>query len=240
MGVAAASLVLAGCGGGGDTSYDPGAAQGVWQDTSNNLVVVLSDGSVWGLLNTNNAGDNDVNNANDISIMRGHLVSSSAGTVTILPVGPAANYSTAITAFANAQQTLSISPSNSPQAWYFDGYYLSDYNTPASLSQIQGSYSGYIGLTQSSLSRAANAVQINIFGSTITISTTQYSCSVSGSITPRSDMNVFSVTMTFRGSECALSSGTSVNGIAVNDEDGTFAILATTSNQQTGLMVVTD
>jgi hypothetical protein len=247
IGVAAA-LVLAGCGGGGGgrddnvviTPTDPGAARGFWQDSAGDLVVVIGDGSIWGLLNTNNTGNNNADDDNNLSIMHGYLANSETGTVNVLPIGAASNYSTSIAVSANAQQTLNIVPSSSPQSWYFDGSYQSGYDPAASLRKIQGTYSGYISLTRSSASLATDSAQINISENIITLSATQYDCSVSGTIMPRRDISIFAVTMKFQGGACAFSSGTSVNGIAFSDENGALRILATTNNQQTGFLAGTN
>jgi hypothetical protein len=225
------ALVLAGCvgsgrgGGATPTAPRPGATQGVWLDSSSDFVAVLNDGSIWGLLNTNNTGNNNAADGDNIS-----MIHSSAGTVTVFPVGTASHYSTPIAASVTAQQTLNIVPSTSPEVWSFNGNYLPGYNTPASLSQIQGIYSGYAGVT-----RAANTVQVNVSGSTITLTTTQHNCSASGRITPQNDMNVFSVTMVFQGNECALGNGVRVSGIVLS-ESSELLILSTTGDQKKGFL----
>jgi len=80
-----------------------------------------------------------------------------------------------------------------------------NYNTPASLSQIAGTWSG------TALDATSGTFTVNANGS---FSGSVQGCSITGSLTPDTTKNFFNVTMTFGPSPCASASQTAT-GIAV-------------------------
>ena len=82
-----------------------------------------------------------------------------------------------------------------------------NYNTAAAVAQISGAWSLQ--------SLTGDTVALNIQGSGAFTATSSLGCNFSGAVAPRpSGKNVFTVSLTFGGSPCALP-GTSASGVAV-------------------------
>lgn len=109
-----------------------------------------------------------------------------------------------------AKSSITVTSSNGVR---LNGSYSADYEKPASLATLAGTYYGY-GLTAKS---AATYTPVT-FSSNGTITAGNSFCNMTGTATPRaSGKNVFDLRVTFTGSACALPSGTSVNGMAYYD-----------------------
>ena len=207
---------LAACGGGdGDDASPPqppppvaATAEGFWSgSTSNGLkayVAVLENGETWGFY-TNSSG----------TALAGAFYGNSTASGTTLSgsgldfYNGAANSISYSGAFA-PKSTIAITMSNGVR---LNGAYSSDYEKPASLATLAGTFYGY-GLTAKS---AATYTPVN-FSSNGTITAGNSYCSMAGTATPRtSGKNVFDLRVTFSGSACALPSGTTVTGMAYYD-----------------------
>lgn len=204
-----AALTACGGGGGGDAPPTPttATAEGFWTgSTSNGLkayVAVLENGETWGFSTTN---------AN--ALAGAFYGNSTASGSTLSGTGldfynGAANATNYSGTFA-PKSTLTVTMGNGVR---FNGSYSTDYDKPASLDTLAGTYNGY-GMTAKS---AATYTPVSISGNGTITAGNSY-CTMTGTATPRaSGKNVFDLQVTFTGSACALPSGTSVNGMAYYD-----------------------
>lgn len=211
----ALSLVaaLTACGGGGgddSTTAKPAAAtaEGFWTGTTSNglkaYVAILENGETWGFY-TNSSGTSLAGAFYGNSTSSGTSLSGSG----LDFYNGAANVTSYSGTFA-PKSTLAVTMGNGVRV---NGSYSTDYDKPASLATLAGTYYGY-GLTAKS---AATYTPVT-FSSSGTITAGNSFCSMAGTATPRaSGKNVFDLRVTFTGSACALPSGTSVNGIAYYD-----------------------
>ena len=220
----AITFVLVGCGGGygisinggggggGTTTNYAGQAQGVYSGTASSGYsfesIVLPNDKFYGIYGT----------------VTGNSFSAS-GMVTGQGVSGNDTYTASVTDFENAGQifTGSLSATDVPgssvngtfsengQTISFNGMSLPtssfNYNTPASLADISGSWTGSL------LSGASTTVTINSNGN---VNGSSSGCSFSGTVTADSSKkNFFDVSLTFGGSPCALPNQTA-SGIAVD------------------------
>jgi hypothetical protein len=96
----------------------------------------------------------------------------------------------------------------------FAGTYETDYDTPASLAAVAGTFSGQ-GVSGNS---AVQAVSVTISPTGAVTVPASLGCSAAGSAVPRlSGKNILNVSITFSGSTCALGSGTTASGVAYYD-----------------------
>lgn len=223
------AATLTACGGGsgggsgGGGSNNAGTAQGWWQGTTNTgysaAFIVLENQETWGINyrgNTIYGAFNGTSNGNG---------SSFTSTDSFF------NFSTRSTSNASFSGNVSTGQSatltDSVSGTTFNGSYNTAYDTPASLANITGSFTGW-GLTKST-SASSVIVTINSTGS---ISANIPNCTVSGNVTPRAGgKGVFNVSTTFVGSGCAIGNGVSTSGIAVLDtSSGTNRLIALTLN----------
>lgn len=206
---------LSGCGGGGGGSSAPVApsvVQGVYQGTTSNGktedAIVLEDGTFWSMYG--------VPSGNALAVQGIATGSSTAsnGAFTISfkdfyapgtsPISGSGSGtytgSTLIGSLTESGQTTTFNFAVPVSTTY-------DYNTPAVISAITGSWSGSL------LDGETGTVNIQTSG-TLT-GTSSLGCSVTGTVTPRpSGKNVFNISLTFGASPCALPNQ-SVSGIAL-------------------------
>lgn len=212
--------LLAGCGGGGgDSTSTPtptiAAAEGVFSGTvtgsTNNAftMLILENGDFWTLygqqLPTVFSVAGIVQGTGTSS--NGAFTSSSAknyGAVPAIPTTLSSTYSpTAQTITGTMAATVgTVSFSGGPSSGS-----LYNYNTPATLSSISG--------TWSTTSTSGEAIAINVAASGAFTAISRSGCGFSGTVSPRaSGKNVFNTTMTFGAAPCGLP-GQIASGIAV-------------------------
>lgn len=214
-----ASLLLAGCGGGGsDSSSAPAtgpSAEGVYGGTltgstsSDFELVVLENGEYWAIYGvqtpglfvvagflqgtgTSNNGSFTSSDTRDFG-----FVPATAGTTSATYNATAKTISGSVT-FASA--TVGFTGGPIPGSLY-------KYDAPASLASIAGSWS------TSSLNGEAVSINIASNGTFTTLSS--LGCTSSGTATPRpSGKNIFNVSLTFGPAPCALP-GQTATGIGI-------------------------
>ena len=105
---------------------------------------------------------------------------------------------------------------NSSDGGVFSGTYDTEYDRPAVLSSVTGSFTGQ-GVSGNS---AVQSIPLSIAADgTVTALGTQ-GCSAAGSLVPRpSGKNIFNVSVTFTGTNCALGNGTVTTGVGYYDMD---------------------
>lgn len=201
------SAFLTACGGGGDGPVS-GSAEGFWVGTSSSgytvRLAVLENGETWGFYTSGGTiyGALFGNTAASGSSLSG------SGTDFYFPslLAQSSSYSGTVAAKQSIQVTTSGGTS-------FTGGYSNEYDIPATLSAVAGSYSG-TGITATT-SAYATTVTINSAGA-ITASTPL--CSGTGSIQPRpTGKGIFNVTVTFMGGSCPLSAAGTTSGVAYYD-----------------------
>lgn len=206
---------LTACGGGGgddSTASKPAAAtaEGFWSGpTSNGLkayVAVLENGETWSII-TNSSGNALVGGFYGNTTSTGTSLSGS-GLQFYNGVTDAISYNGTFT----PKSTLTITTAGNGVR--LNGTYFNDYDKPASLAALAGTYYGY-GITAKSTA-GASSVSISSNG---TITAGSSLCSVAGTATPRaSGKNIFDFQITYTGSGCTpLPSGTTINGIGYYD-----------------------
>jgi hypothetical protein len=206
------TVLLAACGGGGDSSPAPApttTAEGFWGGTASTGVsvalAILENGETWGVYtssgsivgalygNTTSSGTTLSGSGKDFNIPS-RTVSS-------------ASYSGTFTAKSTMNVTTSAGGS-------FSGIYDTAYDQPASLAAVTGTFSG-VGVSGTS---PVQAVSVAISPSGAITVPASLGCSAAGTATPRpSGKNIFNVTVTFTGSNCALGNGASTSGVAYYD-----------------------
>ncbi len=193
------SILLAACGGGGDsTPASAATAEGFWTGTASSgysvALAVLETGETWGFYesngtvvgalygNTSSSGATLSGSGRDFDLVKG----------TVLPYTYSGTFS--------AKSTINVTTSGGATV---TGTYDASYDQPASLAALAGTFSGQ-GI----------AVTVSPSG-TITVPAA-LGCFVTGTATPRpTGKNVFDVVATFTGASCALGDGTTTSGIAV-------------------------
>lgn len=208
------AALLTACGGGGgggddNTPQPPPTAtpEGFWTGTTSNgltsYVAVLENGETWAIYTTSS------------NTLAGALYGNTSSSGTNLSGSGLEFYNSTVNStnysgtFA-AKSTLNVTMSNGVR---LAASYSPDYDKPAALATLAGTYSGY-GLTAKS---AATYTPVT-FSSDGTITAGNTFCSMAGTATPRaSGKNIFDLRVTFTGSACALPSGTTVTGVAYYD-----------------------
>lgn len=185
-----------------------GSAQGLWTGTTNlNRAVtglVLSDGSYYVLYSgsnnpnslggvvlgtgTSNSGVFTSGNAKDFN-QEGSSISVHSATIS-------ATYA----AKSSFGGTISYSPSGSST---FQSSYDTDYDVKPSLASLAGTYESVID---------SQSIRVAV-SSSGAISGNDRGCTFSGTATPRTDGNVYNISVTFGSSVCVLP-GQTVNGMA--------------------------
>lgn len=126
------------------------------------------------------------------------------------------------------KQSMSGTVQVGGQTVSFNGNYNSLYDTPVTLADAQGTWTG--GLAGSS-----NPVTVTVSANGA-LTGADGACSFSGTVTPRSGgKHVLDGTVTFQNSSCALGTGTSVNFEAV--PSGNQVVAAGVTSQRNGAFV---
>jgi hypothetical protein len=224
---ASAVALLAACGGGGGSSAPvAGTAEGFWEGTTstgyNAAVAVLENGETWGLYTSGNtvygalygtstgSGSTFSASGSDFNLLNWAVTSGSLNG-TVVP-------QSTIRAVSGGGTTVNLT-------------YDSSYNTPATQAAITGTYT----VRAISATGSADDVAMTI-SSTGVLSVPGVGCTASGTVVPRpSGKNVYNISVTFTGNNCALGNGGTASGIFILD--GTLAIsLALTPNKQDGFI----
>lgn len=215
--VVAVSLILGACGGGGSedsaggSSGPSGSAEGFWSGTLASGVAVsaaiLENGETWGVYTSGTL---------IVGALHGQTTSSGttlSGSGTAFDV---ANRSSSRGTYSGTFTPKSTIRINSSDGGVFSGTYDTEYDRPAVLSSVTGSFTGQ-GVSGNS---AVQSIPLSIAADgTVTALGTQ-GCSAAGSLVPRpSGKNIFNVSVTFTGTNCALGNGTVTTGVGYYDMD---------------------
>lgn len=186
------------------------AAEGFWVGKSSTGydvgMAVLEDGETWGLYSSGN-------------IIYGALVGNTAtsgnglsGTGTDYNVPARTTTQGSYSGTVISKSSIAVTTSSGSN---FNGTYRSIYDQSTSLTSLAGSYPGY-GVSGSSTTQY---LPVTISPSGIVSAGSQaLGCIASGSVTPRaSGKNIYDLSVTFTGVNCALGNGTTTTGVAVLD-----------------------
>lgn len=220
--LAVSATVLTACGGGDDSSTAPTttlAVAGFWSATttagSEVTLAILENGETWGVTDD---GYTITGVLYGNTTANGSSVSGTGKNFNLLSrtVTPG-TFSGTFT----PKSTLSVTTGDGA---VISASYEAEYDQPALLSNIAGSYSGE-GLSGFSTIQSV-AVTIAADGSLST--PVDPNCTASGTVSPRpSGKNVFNVSVTFNGTNCALGNGTTTTGVAYYDTvDQSMLVLA--------------
>lgn len=200
--------------GGGDVT-DPAAAAGLWEGSTSNgrrtLGAVLSNGSYWFFYSAMGDPSRLAGMGEGTATNIGSTLISTNGrdfNLEGLGVNPAS-----LTATYVPQTSISGTIRYPNETVSFDAAYLTF--PAAALSQIAGSYRGDAAVVGAS---GIESVSFSIGATGLIRGTSASSCSFTGTATPRTDVAVFDVTVTFGGGACALR-GSTVRGIGIYNTD---------------------
>jgi hypothetical protein len=118
----------------------------------------------------------------------------------------------------------------------FSGAYKAAYDQPASLAAVAGTFSG-AGVSGSS---SVQPISVTVSSSGAITVPSSLGCSATGTTTLRpSGKNILDVTVTFKGSTCALGDGVSTTGIAYYDAtNGHMLVMAMNAAKSDGFIYV--
>ena len=231
------ALVLAACGGGGSdapavaNSVTTTAAAGFWEGTASTgaavSLAILEDGQTWGVYTSGNQ-------------IAGALygVTASSGT-TISGAGKDFNIPTRSITSASytgnfvANNRISL---NSSGGGSLNATYVAAYDQPASLAALAGTFQG-TGITGTTNGQAV-PITVSATGA-ITVPGT-LGCGASGTATPRpSGKNIFDISVTFSGTNCALGNGAVTTGVGYfNAATRRLSVLALNAAKSDGFIYV--
>lgn len=210
------TCVVAGCGGGSD-SPNPSAStsaknpEGLWTGTTSNgrtaTLIVLSDGTYWNFYSAmgNSAVIAGAEEGNS-TFTNGSLSSSNGIDANLEGLG--------VTDFTASgkyveKSTLTVTDTfTGGTTVTFNGTYDTDYDSTPSLATIAGTYSGTSATLAGYDSQVVTVSSAGAFSGT-----SAAGCSFIGTVSPRTDGNVYNVSVTFGGGICSNATNT-VNGIA--------------------------
>ncbi len=210
------TAVLAACGGGGDsaptaipTPVPAVTAEGFWEGSPSTGVsvalAVLENGETWGVYTS---GSSIVGALYGNTASSGTTLSGS-GKEFNLP-SRAVTSGTYTGTFAAKSSIILTSSSGST----FSGAYKAAYDQPTSLAAVAGTFAG----TGVSGGSSVQSISVTISSSGAITVPSSLGCSATGTTTLRpSGKNILDVTVTFKGSTCALGDGVSTTGIAYYD-----------------------
>ena len=261
----AAGLTLAGCGG-GDSGNDNGsqpavrfAAEGTWGGPdvnvsvsvtdigwngntghfwgdpttgSNHLgLVVLTTGEIWGVYTS---ADVVIGGLHGQAQTRGNGVAINNAQFFDLGLGGwrSVTYSGTVT----PRVQLDIEGTDNT---HFVSTYATNYDQPASLTQLAGSYTGTGGTTRGNNPGTNYSITISDTG-VVTLPPDAVGCSATGTATPHTDKNVFDLSLRFSGARCELGNGTQLNGVAVVANDGHLLMMGGTPSVQDEFIYVSN
>ena len=214
--LAFSTAFLAACGGGNDganedvTSANP---TGIWTGSTSTdrsvTGVVLGDGSYYLFYSrvgapeaiagvVQGSGSTSGSTFSSVDGKDFHFDSSEVLDATVL-------------ATVSTQQAFNgtISYTLSSQSRQLTTTYSSLSNTPASLNTVQGTYSGRVVTSAGAESAALNVTSDGTFSGT-----GESGCAVSGSVTPRSDVNAYNISVSFGPVPCLFANQT-FSGVAL-------------------------
>lgn len=210
------AVVLTACGGGGGGDDAPAAppapvttAEGFWNGTASTgttvRVAILENGETWGVYSVGS------------SIVGALYGQTTSGTGTLSGSGSDFNIPTrtvtqgSYTGTFTPKSRINIRSSNGAT---FSAEYRTDYDAAPSLAALAGTFSGTGVSGGSPVQNAPVTISSN---GTISVPSS-LGCSASGTAVPRpSGKNIFNVSVTFSGSNCALGNGARTTGIAYYD-----------------------
>lgn len=224
---------LAACGGGGEDSVS-GAPEGLWGGTTSDGVTtalfVLEDGQTWGVYASESGGF--------AGILQGSLSSTNravSGGLLDFSLTGASQSNLSITGTVNAGSSLNLRLDSDTTAGLT---YDSAYNTPASLTQIAGTYTGIAaarGVADDSV-----VMVIDSSGNVSTSSTDYSQCVGTGRVSLRSgNKAIVNFSIQFTGAGCLFAGGSTMSGVGVYDDESVVAIGMNSAKTQ-GLLLVAD
>lgn len=235
-------LLLSACGGGGGESSPvaiapapiapkPATAEGLWSGKNSDgldlAVGVLENGETWGTV----AEDGVIIGAIYANTTSSGTTLSGSGSNFVFGTGVVAP----VTYTGTFIEKTTIRTANS-SGGTFSGTYISAYDEPASLAAAAGTYVGN-GIATGSNPQAI-AVSLSPTGAFTTSSS--LGCSALGQANPRtSGKNIFNITVTFSGTNCALGNGAVVTGIAYFDSISKRLLVAALNPAKTGGFIYT-
>lgn len=226
------ATLLSGCGGGGGGdggSTEPTPARGSYDVTFNNGrsggLVVLSDGTFWGVYS---AVGNDAVIAGLIQgsgTTNGSGFTSGNGRDFSFEGNGVSNFSvnSQFEEMASFAGTASYATGNVT----FAGTYDDTFDDTPSLAAVAGSYTG-----QAANTGGIELASFSINGAGAFSGSGASGCTFSGSLTPRTDGNVFNVAITFNGGVCLFGTST-IRGIAVYEPESAGLLVAVVNGSRT-------
>lgn len=215
LGVICATLALAACGGGDETSLTvtpapkvEASAEGFWTGATstggNAALTILEDGQTWGIYTS--PSDAIIGALYGNTITSGTSLAGSGSEFNFAArTVSASTYSGTFTDRAH----ISVSGATSSS-----GTYQSAYDSAASLSTIAGSFNGE-GVTGNS---SVQTISLSVASDGTVSSPGSLGCSADGQVVPRpSGKNIFDVSVRFTGTFCTLGDGTTATGIGYYD-----------------------
>lgn len=204
----------------------PKVPEGIWGGASSNglavSTLVLENGRYFSIYSSGGA----------VSGLVEGILTASGGKFTDPAAvdfsGPSSPMAASVNGTFTEKQSMSGTVQVGGQTVSFNGNYNSLYDTPVTLADAQGTWTG--GLAGSSAS-----VTVTV-GANGTFTGTDGACGFSGTVTPRaSGKHVLDGTVTFQNSSCALGTGTSINFEAV--PSGGQIVAAGVTSQRNGAFV---
>lgn len=237
--VAAVALaLLQACGGGGggsksdtDNGSTASSPEGTWSGTAVSrgsnydvTLVVLEDGHYYGVYASGGVAQGLLEGDGSTS---SSTFSSSNGRD--FPFGNQEYAPFTLSANFTTKQSISGSAQYSGFNATFNGSYDASYDTPASLTDIAGTYSGSAGSLE-----GASDVVLSIMASGSFTGITSTGCRVSGSLSPRSGGKaVFNLAVTYDSATCG--TGITVRGVAGKSGSRGLVFAATNSDRSDAL-----
>jgi hypothetical protein len=229
------AALLSACGGGGDghEALTLQNAAGLWNGSADNQrevsAVTLSDGRYFAVYSGANAGatigggvqgtatvtGDETLGSSDLlsfSVETGGTTSTGTFTATVIPKF-----------VLNGTATVTNQPPSS-----FQAHYESDFDRPATLAGVAGSYTGEAGFALGIRPATFNIDANGVVTSTIN------GCGISGNVTPRPEGNVFDLSVVFSGPPCVLPNLT-FTGVVFLRHDGQqlYSVSRNTAARQT-------
>jgi hypothetical protein len=211
--LAALAALVSACGGGGSgpsgAASPAVSAEGIWNGSASTgstvSLVVLESGETWGIYSNSN-------------LVTGALYGNTASSGTTLS-GSGKDFNIPTRSITTASYSGTFAAKNnirviSSNGSSFNGTYSTAYDQPASLAALQGTFVGQ-GVSGNS---TAQPTQVSISASGAITTPASSACNAAGSVAPRaSGKNIFDLSVTFTGPNCALGNGTVTNGIGYYD-----------------------
>lgn len=236
--ILAFTCLSAGCGGSdspnSSTASSAGTPEGLWigksSDGRSATLIVLSDGTFWDFYSA--MGNSAViAGAQEGNFTFGNgMLSSSNGIDANLESFVVTDFTASGKYVAKSTLTVTGTGTGTVSGGVtvtFNGIYDTDYDLPPSLAAVAGTYSG---TTVTLGGYDYGVVTISSTGSFI--GTSAAGCSFTGTVSPRTDGNVYDVSATFEGGNC--SNGTNiVTGIAYFDASTNKVLAAGLNSDRT-------